>query len=160
MKKHYHLIGLVLFMLLLLVVIVILRLETQKAKASELLEAKESYDNYTLQMNDIVSEYNQEATLSVERVHLINDYLDLCDELKLIISELEDMSSEYNGLLENAGMDTREFKEEITGQEELISQNIEGFKADLERLNDSVLISYTKKQRNEYEKLVNRINNY
>lgn len=160
MKKHYHLIGLVLFMLLLLVVIVILRLETQKAKASELLEAKESYDNYTLQMNDIVSEYNQEATLSVERVHLINDYLDLCDELKLVISELEDMSSEYNGLLENAGMDTREFKEEIAGQEELISQNIEGFKEDLERLNDSVLINYTKKQRNEYEKLVNRINNY
>lgn len=146
--------------LILLIVIFIFRIESDKTKIDTYLDYKNSYDNHTTMMNSLMEKYNKNSTLSVERVHIINDYLDLYDERRTKIMEFENFVRDNQEFLNNAGLNSSELIGDLQFQRTVIEENIAGFESDLEKLNNSVLISYTEKQRKKYERLSERIKEY
>ncbi|MGM5482023.1 MAG: hypothetical protein ACQESF_01035 [Nanobdellota archaeon] len=160
MKRRFHFFAVICTFILLALLIFLVRIENEKISIDNYKSHYSKYNNYTSQMNDLMNKYNQNSTLSVERVHIISDYLDIYDKRKKNILNFENFVRKENETLSDSGVDASSILKNLKKQKSLIDSNIEGFKKDLLRLNDSLLISYTAKQRNAYENLVERIKDY
>ncbi len=115
-----------------------------------------SYNETTKEMNSVIKEYNDPSLLSVERVNLINKYLEL--HKKNTTGELLDFfDTRRSFILSLTGFEAENIKQELEAEEKRISVNLQGFQEDLERMNNSALIHYTEQTLKDYEELKQRI---
>lgn len=127
-------------------------------KVREFESIMDSYIDTTVEMDSIVKKYNEPSTLSVERLYLIEDYLELQKDrhTKDTIKHIDENSL----VLELGKIDTSEIIEELEKEKNNSMQNIKGFSEDLEKLNDSILITYTGYTKEKHNELKEKIKSH